>query len=190
MRSGISVVVITRVMLAESREHPKAVSPKGAIGCMQIMPVTWVYISKRYGLGADPFDARMNMIGGALYLAELIRQFGLPGAYSAYNAGPARYVRFAANGFPLPAETVAYTARLGGAVAPAVAEPSRARWQQASLFVGFGGEVRTPASDRPHLESAMPPNAGHPPVPDDEPRALCTAASLFPLAAKTRRDRQ
>ena len=189
MRLGLGIDVITRVMLAESRGHPNAVSPKGAIGCMQIMPATWAYLSQRYGLGADPFDARMNMIGGALYLTDLTRRFGLPGAFAAYNAGPARYVRFAANRVPLPAETVAYAARLGGAVAPAVAGPSRARWQDASLFAGSNGEHRSPGSDHPPVESATLLAAGQPPVPDDEPRALRTAAALFPLEAKARRNR-
>src|SRR3546814_7828697 len=62
----------------------------------------------------------MNMIGGALYLAELARQFGFPGAYSAYNAGPGRYQRYVRRGVPLPSETVAYTAQItGGSPMPA-----------------------------------------------------------------------
>ena len=126
MRTGLAVDVILRVMLAESGGNPVIVSPKGAIGCMQIMPATWAYLSPRYGLGSDSYDARMNMIGGALYLAELARRFGWPGAYAAYNAGPVRYIRYAANGVPLPAETVAYAARLGGAAAPATAAIPRA----------------------------------------------------------------
>src|SRR3546814_5021713 len=68
-------------------------SPKGAMGCMQIMPATWRYLTGRHGLGDDPWDARFNMIGGALYLAEMARRFGFPGAYAAYNAGPERYAR-------------------------------------------------------------------------------------------------
>ena len=63
------------------------------MGCMQIMPATWRYLTARYALGSDPWNARFNMIGGALYLAELARQFGFPGAYAAYNAGPGRYAR-------------------------------------------------------------------------------------------------
>src|SRR3546814_4117707 len=80
-------------MHAESLGRPRAMSHKGAMGCMQIMPATWADLTRRHTLGGDPFDPRMNMIGGALYLAELARQFGFPGAYSAYNAGPGRYQR-------------------------------------------------------------------------------------------------
>lgn len=139
-RSGLAIDVVLRVMRAESGGSATAVSIKGAIGCMQIMPTTWTDLSRRYGLGSDPYDARMNMIGGALYLAELARRFGWPGAYSAYNAGPTRYMRYATKGVPLPAETVAYAARLGGVAAPAVASLSRVRWQEARLFLARGDD--------------------------------------------------
>ena len=145
IRSGIAVDVILRVMRAESGGNPGIVSPKGAIGCMQIMLATWAYLLPRYRLGSDPYDARMNMIGGALYLAELARRFGWPGAYAAYNAGPARYILYTANGVPLPAETVAYTVRLGGAAAPAIAAIPRARWQEARLFLDRSGDDREAA---------------------------------------------
>src|SRR3546814_1888172 len=83
----------------------------------------------------------MNMIGGALYLAELARQFGFPGAYSAYNAGPGRYQRYVRRGVPLPSETVAYTAQItGGSPMPARSvvaadKPTLPRWQEAGLFM-------------------------------------------------------
>lgn len=139
-RSGLPVDVILRVMHAESRGRPRAISHKGAMGCMQIMPATWSYLTRRYGLGSDPWNPRMNMIGGALYLTELARQFGFPGAYSAYNAGPGRYQRHVRQGVPLPAETVAYTAQITGNAPPPgrAAAPDRApppRWQEAGLFM-------------------------------------------------------
>ena len=183
MRSGIAVAVILRVMRAESGGSPGIVSIKGAIGCMQIMPATWAYLSPRYGLGRDPYDARMNMIGGVLYLAELARRFGWPGAYAAYNAGPTRYVRYAATGLPLPAETVAYAARLGGAAAPAVAAIPRARWQEARLFLdrkGNAGEVSRVEALRP---SAAPESAGASPPSTSAPLRALIGPTLFPLAA-------
>jgi soluble lytic murein transglycosylase-like protein len=140
-RSGLQVDVIRRVMHAESRGQPRAISHKGATGCMQIMPPTWAYLTRRYSLGSDPWNPRMNMIGGALYLAELARQFGFPAAYSAYNAGPGRYQRYVRNGVPLPAETIAYAAQItGGAALPARSPvPGQAaaasRWQEARLFM-------------------------------------------------------
>ena len=108
---------------------------------MQIMPGTWSYLTRRYGLGSDPWNPRLNMIGGALYLAEMVRQFGYPGAYSAYNAGPGRYQRHVRNGVPLPPETVAYTAQLTGSTPrrnrgqAANGTPAASRWQEATLFI-------------------------------------------------------
>lgn len=134
-RSGLSEDVVTRVMLAESGGNARIVSVKGAIGCMQIMPATWAYLTARYNLGADPFDARMNMIGGAMYLAELAARYGWPGALAAYNAGPGRYQRYVQGGVPLPAETIAYTARLGRSGEGPPAAASAPRWQEARLFV-------------------------------------------------------
>lgn len=124
-----------RVMLAESGGNSRIVSNKGAIGCMQIMPGTWAYLTGRYSLGADPFDARMNMIGGAMYLAELAARYGWPGAFSAYNAGPGRYQRYVQGGVALPAETIAYTARLGRNAAARPIAASAPRWQEARLFM-------------------------------------------------------
>lgn len=142
-RSGLSEEVVARVMRAESGGKSRIVSVKGAIGCMQIMPATWAYLTARYNLGADPYDARMNMIGGAMYLAELAARYGWPGAFSAYNAGPGRYQRYVQGGMALPAETIAYTARLGGNAATQPMAAAAPRWQEARLFM-----------TRPRLEGA------------------------------------
>lgn len=177
LRSRLPVDVILRVMRAESRGRSRAVSPKGAMGCMQIMPPTWVYLTARYGLGADPYDPRMNMIAGSLYLAELARQFGFPGAWSAYNAGPGRYIRHVQGGVPPPAETIAYTAQIGGGTAAAVRGsasglPLAPRWQEASLFTN-----RTAQS--------VPSTVSRGPTDDATAR---TTHPLFPLAAPARED--
>ena len=68
----------------------RAISPKGAIGLMQIMPDTWTGLRRRYGLGIDPFDPHDNILAGAAYLRELHDRYGVPGFLAAYNAGPAR----------------------------------------------------------------------------------------------------
>lgn len=183
MRSGFAVDVIVRVMRAESGGIRDVVSTKGAIGCMQIMPPTWAYLSQRYGLGTNPYDARMNMIGGALYLAELARRFGMPGAYSAYNAGPARYIRYAANGVPLPSETVAYATRLGGAAAPANAEIPRARWQEARLFLNRIIETAdTGGMQTPRL-AVIPDRAAASGASVAISHPAQIAATLFPLSS-------
>jgi hypothetical protein len=151
LRSRLSETVILRVMHVESRGRAHAISPKGAMGCMQIMPATWRYLTGRHGLGADPWDPRFNMIGGALYLAEMARRFGFPGAYGAYNAGPERYARHVRGAASLPAETRAYMASLSGR-APAqiargdVAGPAATRWQEAGLFLGAARLTATPTT--------------------------------------------
>lgn len=134
-RSGLSEDVLARVMLAESGGNARIVSVKGAIGCMQIMPATWAYLTARYNLGADPYDARMNMIGGAMYLAELAARYGWPGALAAYNAGPVRYQRYVQGGVPLPSETIAYTTRIDRNAGGPPAVVSAPRWQEARLFM-------------------------------------------------------
>src|SRR3546814_19553900 len=110
-RSGLSVDVILRVMHAESLGRPRAMSHKGAMGCMQIMPATWADLTRRHTLGGDPFDPRRNMIGGALYLEELARQFGFPGASSSSNAGSGRCQSYLRPGVPPTSETIDNTAQ-------------------------------------------------------------------------------
>lgn len=173
-RSGLPADLIVRVMRAESRGRPRAVSSRGAIGCMQIIPATWAYLTRRYALGNNPFDPQMNMIGGALYLAELARQFGFPGAYSAYNAGPGRYLRYVRGEAPLPAETIVYAAQIiGGGATPSRSPVARqvpaARWQEASLF------VERPA---PSIDTERPDRPAHM-APAETARS---ASGLFPLA--------
>lgn len=112
LRFGIPVSWIKAVMQTESRGTVQAVSPKGALGLMQIMPQTWADLRTRYSLGVDPFDPHDNILAGAAYLRELRDRYGTAGALAAYNAGPERYEDHLASGRPLPAETQAYVAVL------------------------------------------------------------------------------
>lgn len=111
-RFGIPESWIRAVMHVESRGQVKAVSPKGAIGLMQIMPDTWAGLRLRYRLGRNPRDPRDNILAGAAYLREMHDRFGAAGFLAAYNAGPGRYAEYLATGRPLPAETLAYVAAL------------------------------------------------------------------------------
>ncbi len=97
------------VVMAESGYRADAVSPKGAIGLMQLMPGT----ARR--LGADPHDPRQNVDAGARYLTELLRKYlndpyQVRKAVAAYNAGPAAVDRY--NGVPPYPETEAYVERV------------------------------------------------------------------------------
>jgi len=181
-RSRLPQDIIVRVMMAESGGNPHAVSPKGAMGCMQIMPATWASLSARYALGRDPWDARANMIAGSLYLAELARRYGFPGAYAAYNAGEPRWLRYRDSGVSLPAETVAYMARLGAGTPVARGETRAPRWQDASLFVARRGDRQTPAT----IDGNPEPRASA----STQESGAQLGSSLFPLARPTMTERE
>ena len=111
-RFGVPEQWIRAVLHVESGAKQRARSSKGAMGLMQIMPKTWTELRARYGLGADPYDPRDNILAGAAYIRELYDRYGAPGFLAAYNAGPGRYERHLATGRPLPEETQAYVATL------------------------------------------------------------------------------
>ena len=131
---------IRAVMQVESNGAVHALSPKGAMGLMQIMPETWMNLQANYGLGADPYDPHDNILAGAAYLRDLHDRYGSAGFLAAYNAGPTRYVNHLKTGEPLPEETRAYVALLAPliderpvdeAIAVAAVEHS---WTDAPLF--------------------------------------------------------
>ncbi|WP_234886631.1 lytic transglycosylase domain-containing protein [Sinorhizobium saheli] len=132
---------IRAVMRVESSNDPSAVSPKGAMGLMQVMPATWAELRARHRLGDDAFDPRDNILAGAAYLAELHDLYGSPGFLAAYNAGPGRYEKHLVTGNPLPRETVDYLAKLvpmiDAEAAPIMriaARSQRYEWADAPLF--------------------------------------------------------
>lgn len=90
-------------------------SSVGAMGLMQLMPATWDELRLRHGLGQNPDDPRDNVLAGAAYLRELADRFGVPGAFAAYNAGPARYEEHLLLGRPLPPETRHYLVQVSTA---------------------------------------------------------------------------
>jgi soluble lytic murein transglycosylase-like protein len=148
-RFGIPSAWIGAVMRVESSNDPRALSPKGAIGLMQIMPNTWRELRARYALGADPYDPRDNILAGAAYLRELHDRFGSPGFLAAYNAGPDRYAQHLATGQALPDETRTYVAMLMPVIDGGQSERSPDHavdailWRSASLFAPpVGGRLK------------------------------------------------
>ena len=89
-RFGIPERWIRAVMRVESGGRVRAVSPKGAIGLMQIMPDSWAGLRQRCRLGRDPYDPHDNILAGAAYLREMHDRYGTAGFLAAYNAGPGR----------------------------------------------------------------------------------------------------
>ena len=153
-RFGIPEHWIRAVLRAESAGDVRAISSAGAMGLMQVMPVTWAELRDRYGLGRDPYDPRDNILAGTAYLREMFDRYGNVAAMlAAHNAGPGRYDEYLATGRTLPAETRAYIAALapilGGAAAtepPSSAPPPPPDWREAPLFVMRPGDARAVAA--------------------------------------------
>jgi soluble lytic murein transglycosylase-like protein len=103
--------LVEAVAWRESRFHTGALSAKGAIGVMQLMPGT------ARDLGVDPRDPVQNIRGGALYLRRMMSAFGgdVRLALAAYNAGPAAVRKH--GGVPPYAETQAYVTSILGRMA-------------------------------------------------------------------------
>jgi soluble lytic murein transglycosylase-like protein len=99
--------LIRAVIKAESNFNCRAVSPKGAQGLMQIMPLT----ARELGV-ADPFDPIGNITAGVRYLRSLLDIFdgNYALALAAYNAGPSRVLN--AGGIPAISETQLYVRRV------------------------------------------------------------------------------
>jgi soluble lytic murein transglycosylase-like protein len=121
---------IRRVMSAESggrtRLNARPITSRaGAMGLMQLMPGTWGEMRAAHGLGTDPHDPRDNILAGTAYLRLMYDQFGYPGLFAAYNAGPARYTEHLTRSRRLPAETVAYVAAVAGPATGRSAPPLR-----------------------------------------------------------------
>jgi hypothetical protein len=100
---------VRSVMKAESGFRPAALSPKGAIGLMQLMPAT------ARQLGVDPKDPKQNAEGGTRYLRELLSKYEHDPdqvllALAAYNAGPGAVEKY--HGVPPYRETREYILRV------------------------------------------------------------------------------
>jgi hypothetical protein len=101
---------ISAIMQIESAGDEHAISSRGAMGLMQLMPATWVELSVRYELGLDPFDPRDNIMAGTAYVRELRDHFGSTGFVAAYHAGRTRYEQHLTTDQPRPPETITYIA--------------------------------------------------------------------------------
>jgi Transglycosylase SLT domain len=108
-KHGLPVALVKSVVRAESNFQQGAVSAKGAVGLMQLMPDT----AKE--LGVDATVAAQNVDGGSQYLRELLVKYGdkddqVARAVAAYNAGPGAVDKY--NGVPPYAETQTYVRRV------------------------------------------------------------------------------
>jgi len=107
LRHKIDPEFVASVVKAESSFNPKAVSPKGGQGLMQLMPQTAASLSVENAL-----DPAANVEGGTKYLRQLLDQYDGDArkALAAYNAGPQRVEHY--GGIPPYRETRAYVTRV------------------------------------------------------------------------------
>jgi soluble lytic murein transglycosylase-like protein len=107
--AGLPPAIVHSIARAESGYREDAVSPKGAIGLMQLMPKTAAE------LNADPHDPAQNAEAGARYLRDLLQKYEndphqVSKAVAAYNAGPAAVDKY--HGIPPYPETIQYVNRV------------------------------------------------------------------------------
>jgi soluble lytic murein transglycosylase-like protein len=104
---SLDPALVKAVIHAESRFDPQAVSPKGAVGLMQLDPITVKELKI-----ADPFNPKYNIYGGVRYLRGLLDTFegNKHLALAAYNAGPNRVHRH--RGIPPFKDTKKYLTRV------------------------------------------------------------------------------
>jgi len=107
----VPATFVKSIVAAESNFNPDAVSPKGAVGLMQLMPAT----AQEYG--ADPTIPEQNIDAGTQYLGTLLKRYskyrnGLKRAIAAYNAGPGAVDRY--RGIPPYRETRGYVTKVLG----------------------------------------------------------------------------
>jgi soluble lytic murein transglycosylase-like protein len=118
--------LVHSVIRVESNYNPSAVSPKGALGIMQLVPST----ARRFGV-SNVFNPAQNIEGGVRYLKHLLELFNgnYPLALAAYNAGEAAVFRYGR--IPPYPETQSYVYQVGKKWGEARRAAARARVSEA-----------------------------------------------------------
>ena len=119
-RHGVDEKLIKSVLARESGGNPLVVSPKGAMGLMQLMPETALSMGVQ-----DPFNPEQNLAGGVKYLKYCLNRFNQDKtlALAAYNAGPEAVQK--CGGVPPYPETQQYVASILGCPVEEIVKKSK-----------------------------------------------------------------
>jgi soluble lytic murein transglycosylase-like protein len=164
IHNGLPPEIVRSVAKAESGYHVDAVSPKGAIGLMQLMPGTAA------ALNADPHDPAQNVEAGARYLRDLLLKYEndphqVSKALAAYNAGPGAVDKY--KGIPPYRETIDYVNRvLRNYASVSVGQASGLSRQQQACA---SRTAATPSDPRSSLSARECNSPASPPQPETAP---------------------
>lgn len=154
-QQGLDPRLVQVVIRHESGFDPGAVSPKGAMGLMQLMPETAASMGVE-----DPFDVEQNIKGGVRFLKICLNRFNqnLPLALAAYNAGPGRVVEH--QGMPPFKETHDYVKK---------------------VVMDYNGQAVDPAQVKLQAAAPTPPTAEPPAALPAVPEPTPAVPQLFNL---------
>ncbi len=138
-QQGLDPRLVQVVIRHESGFDPGAVSPKGAMGLMQLMPETAASMGVE-----DPFDVEQNIKGGVRFLKICLNRFNqnLPLALAAYNAGPGRVVEH--QGMPPFKETHDYVKKVVMDYSGQALDPAQVKIQPAASTAATAEPPATP----------------------------------------------